>query len=186
MAAQIARKITLRNIGLSKVEINKFIRDNKLDDGKDAPVAKVFGIAHGAKPGQSDTGEYLKLVGEFSGVNLVTGEIYSASSAILPNFISEQFEPVIAQHGNAEFSLQIGVKRVDSAATGYEFTVQSLLAPKSSNRMLEMMRLAGIETAAPVLAAPDAVAPALAVTDTDNSSKVVDATAARGQRRRSA
>jgi len=138
----IVRKITIRNLGFPTLELKKLV----LDDEKEGilhTIVKIFGLCHSAKPGQSDNGEFLKLSGEFTGVNLTTGELYSSSTAILPNFISDQFVSVLKEHGSVEFALEIGVERRDNTATGYVFSVKSLMPAKSSNRMLELMAANG-------------------------------------------
>jgi hypothetical protein len=98
----------------------------------------VFGIATGYKPGQTDKGEYLLLIGEFNAVNLLDGSRYSAAKAILPNFIAENFQPVLDKNGSAEFALEILVQRSDTSVTGYQFVARPLIESRASDRMAEL------------------------------------------------
>jgi hypothetical protein len=140
------RKITLRNIGLDQATINA-----ALDGQTKAALANVAGIVSAGKPGQSDKGEYLKLIGEFRAINLLTGEQFSSAACILPNFIADQFRPVLEQNGSVEFALQIGARVNDRSVTGYEFTVTPLVESRSSDRMAELIQAATASLPAPTM-----------------------------------
>jgi hypothetical protein len=152
---EMLRKITIRNCGFDVKTIKEAVED--LKDGEKIALLRVVGIASSAKAGQTDKGEYLKLMGEYSAINLQTGEQFTAGQCILPNFISDQFAGVLAQHGSAEFALEIGAKADASSVTGYTFTVTPLVESKSSNRMQELIDAA--VTNVPMLEAPKPKAP---------------------------
>lgn len=147
---EMLRKITIRNCGLDVATIKDLIAG--VGEGEKIDLLRVVGIVATAKAGQTDKGEYLKLIGEFSAINLQTGEQFVAGQCILPNFIADQFAGVLAQHGTAEFALEIGAKSDKSAVTGYTFTVRPLIESKSSNRMQELINTAASDL--PMLEAP--------------------------------
>lgn len=136
----ITRKITLKNCGASQKVLKEQV--SKVKNGETIPVMRVVGIATGYKPGQTDKGEYLLLLGEFSAVNLITGGQYQSAKAILPNFIAESFQPVLDRNGNAEFALEVLVERKDDAVAGYQFVARPLMESKSSDRMAELIAIA--------------------------------------------
>ena len=138
--ATILRKITLSKMGCDVKTIKAAVAE--VDEGDTITLARVFGVASGYKSGQTDKGEYVLLLGEFSGANAITGETFASAKAILPTFIAENFVPVLQQHGNAEFAIEIGAKRSDSAVTGYEFTMRPLTESKSSDRLAALMQQA--------------------------------------------
>lgn len=150
MKVNLIRKITLRNCGCSQKVLKEHVA--KVKDGESVPALRVVGIATAYKPGQTDKGEYLLLIGEFSAVNLLTGSQYASSKAILPNFIAESFAPVLDRSGNVEFALEILVERNDSAVTGYQFNARPLMESKASDRMAELIALASQDM--PALPAP--------------------------------
>lgn len=146
---EMLRKITIKTVGFDAKTIKATV-----DEQDKAALIRVAGIVNAAKPGQTDKGEFLALIGEFSALNLQTGEQFSSGKCILPNFIADQFGAVLQQHGTAEFGLEIGAKKDDSAVTGYTFTVRPLVESKSSNRMQELIQTISAE--APALPAPSA------------------------------
>jgi hypothetical protein len=132
----ITRKITLKNCGATQKALKEAV--SKLKDGEMTAALRVFGIATGYKPGQTDKGEYLLLIGEFNALNLLDGSRYSAGKAILPNFIAENFQPVLDKNGSAEFALEILVQRSDTSVTGYQFVARPLIESRASDRMAEL------------------------------------------------
>jgi len=146
---EILRKITLRNIGLDIATLKGFVKT--MDEGTQKAICRVVGIAAGYKTGQTDKGEYVALIGEFTAANQETGASFSASKCILPTFIAEAFVPVLQQHGNAEFALEIGIKADSKAVAGYTFTMRPLIESKTSDRMADLLKIAA---SAPALPAP--------------------------------
>lgn len=136
----IIRKITLRNCAIAIKNVKEAVA--KAGEGVHVPLLRVVGIASGYKAGQTDKGEYLLLLGEFSAVNLLTGAQFQSGKAILPNFISENFAPVLERQGSAEFALEIAAERDDTAVTGYKYSVRPLMESKASDRMAELIAIA--------------------------------------------
>lgn len=152
-AVEQLRKFTLKGAGLNKTTVADAV--NAAPDGK-AKLLNLAGIVTNYKPDQTDLGEFLRLYGEFRCVNLLTGELSTASVAILPNFFADQLKAVFDQSGNAEFAVQFGAKKSDTV-TGYEWTVTPLTEMKGSDRMQELSSV--IMAAAPALPAPSKPAP---------------------------
>lgn len=129
------RKLTIKTAGFDIAATKEAVDAGK---GK-AALLNIAGIVNSAKPGQTDKGEYLKLIGDFRAVNLQTGEQFESSQAILPNFIADQFAGILSQSGTVEFALQIGAREDKSSVTGYQFTVAKLIDSKPSDRMQELI-----------------------------------------------
>ena len=136
MAHEILRKLTIKNCGFDIANIKEAL-------GEDASVEllKIVGISKSAQPGQTSLGDYLKLVGSFKGVNLITGEMFEASSCILPNFITESIAAALTDGSNVEFAIQIGVRSKPSSVTGYEYTMRPLIEPKPNDAMEKLLAL---------------------------------------------
>jgi hypothetical protein len=156
---EILRKLTLKNAAASVADIKKAVA--QVENGQSVPLLKVAGVVAGFKADQSDKGEYLLLLGEFFGLNLLDGSQYSSTKAILPNFIAENFIPVLRQNGTVEFSIEIGAKRDDSRITGYTFVAKPLREAEASTKLASLAATLGVSlaTAPAALAAPAAAAP---------------------------
>jgi len=150
--SEILRKITLAKCGLTVASLKTAV--GKVKEGEIVPVLRVVGVANGYKPGATDKGEYVVLLGEFQATNLIDGHIYSSPRAILPTFVAEAFVPALQQHGNAEFALDVGARRNDKAITGYEFTMRPLMQSRSSDRLTALLE--SVAKTTPVLPAPPA------------------------------
>jgi hypothetical protein len=140
-AMEMLRKITISTCGFDKTAINLAIEAN----GKQATeLLKIAGITTGAKPGQTDKGEYLKLIGEFRAVNLVTGELFSSSACILPNFVTEPLAVALESSPEVEFGLLITAKPNAKSVTGYEFGVVPLVEAKASDKLAGLLESSGM------------------------------------------
>lgn len=155
---EMIRKITLRNVGCDVATMKQTVRKIE-NDGDSVPAVRIVGIASGFKPGATDKGDYLLLLGEFSAVNLMTGAQFASGRAILPNFLSDSLGAVLQNGGSAEFALEIGVRRKDSAVAGYEYTARPLVESKSSDRMAELIAAASKDMPALLAPEPKADAP---------------------------
>lgn len=152
----LARKITLKNIGLTKDEVKKAVDGVK--ESETVQIARVIGVATSYTTGQTDKGAFVKLAGDFRARNILTGAEYRSGACILPSFISDAFVGVLQQHGKAEFALAIGATRRDDAITGYEYTAMPLIESTSSDAMQKLENAAFADLPAPV-AAPALEAP---------------------------
>jgi hypothetical protein len=139
MASEILRKLTIKNCGFSVAIIKETV--NK--DNPRADLLKVVGITTGAKPGQTDKGEYLKLMGDFRGVNMQTGETFQAAQCILPSFISDSLGEALKSSPRVEFAVMIGAKFAADAITEYEYTVTPLIEAKPSDQMAALLSHSG-------------------------------------------
>lgn len=151
MAAEILRKLTIKGCGFGVTTIKEIV--NK--DNEKADLLKVVGITTGAKAGQTDKGEYLKLMGDFRAVNMQTGETFQAASCILPSFISDSLAEALKSSPRVEFAIMVGAKYDASAITEYIYTVTPLIQAKESDQMAALLAHSGANE--PVkLAAPKA------------------------------
>lgn len=150
MATQVIRKITLKNVGAAVGKIKELI--SAVKEGEIVNLARIVGVANGFKTGQTDKGEYIKLLGEFRAVNLIDHSDYQAPQAIIPSFIAENFVPALQASGTVEFAIEVNAKRDDSSVTGYTFVMTPLIESKPSDRMRELLAIAG--KGLPALPAP--------------------------------
>ena len=127
---EIVRKRTIKSCGFDVATIKEALGDKKA-----VGLLRIAGITNAAQPGQTDKGEYLKLLGQFRATNPATGETFEASTSILPNFITEPLAAALGQSDEVEFALEIGVKANATSVTGYEFTVKPLVEAKVSDKM---------------------------------------------------
>jgi len=166
-SATILRKLTIRNCGWTSDDILKAVTVIQADgktvefNGK-ADLLRVWGVSTDAKPGQSDTGSYVKLVGEFHALNLATGERFKSGAMILPNFIAEPMAGALRSSPQVEFAVGLGAQGDPSSATKYVFTVAEVVEAVASEpmRKLEAAALAGVKLSLPAPAAEPAPAPA--------------------------
>lgn len=159
---ELQRKITVKGCGWDKKSINAAFAAANLEDGGKLELVKVVGIVNKKQAGSTEMGEFVKLIGQFTAVNLQTGEQFMAPTCILSDQVAG---PVAAalDEGNLEvqFGVKISARKQESAATGYAFAIEPLLEVKPSNAMQALLEKAGVTTA-PALAAPEtsAAAPA--------------------------
>ena len=83
--SEMLRKLTLKNCGFDVATIKL-----ALEGKRSVELVKIAGVTTKAQPGQTDKGEYLKLIGEFRAVNLISGEVFESGVCLLPNFISDR------------------------------------------------------------------------------------------------
>lgn len=143
---EIARRITLRTVGLMQSDILIALKDQEK-----VGLLKVAGVTTEAKTGQTDKGEYTRLLGEFIAQNLLTGEVFQSGQCILPSFLSEQLAAALKASDSVEFALLIGARADKTSVTGYVYTAQPLVNAEPTARMSKLLTAAGI---APALPAP--------------------------------
>lgn len=157
MKVEEARKLTIRNCGFGRLEILAALTivgdDKKVTMKPDTvPLLRIAGSATSAKPGQSDLGEYLRLVGSFFADNLMTGQRFHSAACILPNFVSESLGEALKTNPAVEFGLLLSAKADATSATGYVFTVESLFDAEYSDPVQRLLTRAGMSV--PKLEAP--------------------------------
>jgi hypothetical protein len=145
----LLRKITIKNLGFGITDIKEAVKETG-----QASLAKIVGVTQTATPGQTDKGSFLKFGGSFKAVNNVTGEIFESSTCILPNFVAESMAAALENTSELEFGLEIGARAVENSVTGYEFVVLPLVETKPSDKMQELLKIAGIGENTPAIEAP--------------------------------
>jgi hypothetical protein len=150
---EIVKKLTLRTMNLGKVVLRKAVPE----EGDNKSVAKIVGRTTLAQPVQGDNGESLRLIGDFTGLNLLTGEIFSSTVCFIPNFVAEPLANALKESDAVEFAIEITAKFSEKSAVGYEFGVKPLLETKPTNAMQALLERSGV--ALPALTAPVEAAP---------------------------
>lgn len=130
------RKITTKVVGFD-LEAVRAALGNK----EDVQLYTILGVVNGAKPGATDKGDYVRLIGDFKATNLQTGEVFTSNAAILPNFIGEAIGMATMKPGaeGVQFALTMCAKKAPKSVAGFEYTAESALppSPHSPLAMLE-------------------------------------------------
>lgn len=135
---EMLRKLTIRTCGFDVATVKM-----ALGTEQSVSLLRIAGIAQEGQPGQTDKGEYLKLKGEFRAVNMVTGEIFEAATAILPSFVTDRIATAL-KAGPVEFALEVGVKADPTSVTGYQYTAAPLVDAKPSDRLAGLLQASGM------------------------------------------
>lgn len=138
---ELLRKITISTCGFDKTAINAAIAQN---GGVETDLLKIAGVTTKATPGQTDKGEFVKLMGEFRAINLVSGELFNSAACILPNFVSDAIAAALEQSNEVEFALMISAKPNPRSVTGYEFGVTPLVEAKASDKLAGLLESSGM------------------------------------------
>lgn len=146
------RKITIKDVmgDMSDIYSNNLFPKVKEGEkvpqmGPYVPLMKIAGIALKGKPGQTDKGEYVKFSGDFIATNLLTGEAFMASQAIVPNFLAEQIyfglRDATKDDPNAtvQFAFQFLARHNATTITKYEYKAESLLKVAPTNAMAALL-----------------------------------------------
>lgn len=141
---ELIRKITIRTVGVSKADIKAKVKD--AEGG--VPLVRIVGETVEAKVGQTDKGQFIRLLGDFVAINESTGKRYQSAQCILPTFVSEPLAAALKMSQSVSFALLIGAKADDDSITGYVFTVESLTKAEPTDKMRRLLSVAGIEEAA--------------------------------------
>lgn len=171
---QILKKLTIKTCGdFTIARIKEVINTSGPEvekDGKKVPgpipeggtvaLLKIAGQSTSAKTGQTDKGDYTKLMGSFVGTDLTTGELYQAQVCILPQYIGALLGSALtgAEAQSVEFGFEIHAKRKDTSLTGYEFVIKPLWETKPTSALEAIMNRAGIALPAPKAEVPPAPA----------------------------
>jgi len=172
---QLLSKITMKMCGLTIAAIKKAVtvkkntapvgEPEKIEDvfeGK-APLLRIAGIVNRTEAGQTTTGDFLRLIGEFTAINLLTGEVFQSPQCILPGFVGALLAPAVreANGNNVQFAFEVGAKGEPTAVLNYAFTFTSLIEPKPTNAMAALLASVGMDKPAALAApAPSAADPA--------------------------
>jgi hypothetical protein len=137
---ELLRKLTIKTAGFDVTAVKAALADNKTAD-----LLKVVGITTEARPGQTEKGEFIKFGGQFRAVNLQTGELFEASTAIFPNFIADSLAAALSQSQEVEFGILVGAEANATSVTGYEYTVRPLVEAKVSDKLGALIAAAGLD-----------------------------------------
>lgn len=127
-------------------------------DSPARPLARIFGIAKKHDVVSTAFGDSPRIIGEFEGVNLATGEAFKATKAFLPNVIAEIMVNALdaREEGDEalEFAIEIGAQYSEKGGHGYAYTVKPLVKTKSRDALSHLREV--VKQGLPQLAAPAA------------------------------
>lgn len=163
---ELLNKITVKGCGWDKKAILAALLKEAAQPAKDGKPAveavyhdavdlvKVVGVVHQTRPGQTivgdKTNDFLWLSGQFTAVNLSTGEMYGASKCIMSDLISGPIDAALREGASeVQFAVMISAKYNETAATGYVFSTKPLIEVKPTDKMAALLQLAGVSSAAP-------------------------------------
>jgi hypothetical protein len=174
MSAKILKKITLSTMGLDKMTILEAVRAvvpviEYKDDGKTPKViankgpavaiAQFVGNVTAIKPGANkDTGQpFVKLIGSYEAINLLTGESFTnCSTLLLPDFIANGIATAImAGAGAVDFAVKVSANYDEKSAVSYEFSGESLMPTQEADAVSSIK--ARLQNMGVLLAAPKPV-----------------------------
>jgi hypothetical protein len=142
---QVSRKLTVKGIVGSPAGLVTAEKPRLL-------IARIYGTVQGAKPDESQYGEYVRFTGNFRGVNLLTGEASSSPSCILPETAEQLVFNAFNQLDkgselNFAFDFALEHDADPRNARGYKYVTVTLLAEESDT----LRAIAGLLPAIPSL-----------------------------------
>lgn len=150
----------------------KAIFKDKLPTNGQLAVIQIFGFAKAAKEKETDYGLSFGFSGDFTAINLLTGEEVSSPKMFIPEPLSSALANIInkleadGEKPNVQVALEIIMKYNGKAATGYEWVTRPLLDIKNSTpatAMLENFKATGKVTPAEQMEAKQEAAVAQAM-----------------------
>lgn len=144
---KVLRKVTIKTCGHDRAAIQKLLADK--DEGASIDLLKIAGETLEARTGQTDKGQFIRLLGDFLAENLTTGDRYTASQAILPSFIADSLAAALKNSQAVGFALALSARKDKTAIAGYVYEVRSLMPAEPTDRMKRLMQYAGIAPALP-------------------------------------
>lgn len=108
-------------------------------------IASVVGVATGVKQGESNFGPWMALMGSFVAEAKSTekeGELvrFRTGQLFMPDVVNNLIIGALngAKDG-VQFGFKIGVIKDDSAATGYTYVAESLIAPAANDPLEKLI-----------------------------------------------
>lgn len=147
MGATLLKKITAKTV-VGKV--SEVVKGLGKDFKPNTLLFRVVGIATGIQTGESDYGEWVKLKGQFSAINHLTGEAFRSRSCMLPELASGDIEDAVVSEENdsVEFGVDITISPSDSA-TGYQYGVIPLLEANGDDPLTRLTQRVAASLEAP-------------------------------------
>jgi hypothetical protein len=147
---QLLKKITTKEVlGDVKLLARTHLRD------VDLPVMQVFGFATKSEEKETELGSSFAHKGDFTAVNLITGETFMGNKLYIPEPMSGMLANItnslIESEGkaNVQTAFEIIMKPDAKSATGYVWRLKPLMEVKSSTpaaAMLEHFKSTGTVT----------------------------------------
>lgn len=135
---KILKKITIKTVG-AQPDIEKLIaHKNAHGENSVMPLMSVIGVASDFKPGQTDLGPYIKLLGMFKAINVETGELFVSGACIIPgsgnDLVYGQLK-ALTEGGSVEFAFRIGVRYTPNSKGGvpYSYDVEQVFEPSQAD-----------------------------------------------------
>jgi hypothetical protein len=113
-----------------------------LKDSAEVMLYDVFGTVGRVTVGESNYGEFIKLLGDFRAINHQTGETIQTGTAILPDVIANMiYGQVEKSEGNIEFAFRVKANAANTP-TGYEFNAETLIEAQEGGTLDRLQALA--------------------------------------------
>lgn len=136
---QLVKKITCRDVMGNMKEI---IRESGKKNGEKVGLFTIIGQVIGFTTGESQYGPWVKLKGRFRATNVLTGEVFTSSVAMLPD---EATDPILAaltldDVSSVDCGFDIAAKIDDTTAVGYQYVVTPLMKPAEDDPLERLNR----------------------------------------------
>ena len=159
------KKLSVREMFGSALEVKKLAID-LANDGDTLSLFRIVGLVSNVRRVETQYGESHGLRGEFIATVTRDGSRHASMEAFLPDFATQlvmgalnaaKFAAENKGDVTVEIALDIGLKRVDKLAIGYEYTVTPVTPLQTSSPLERLMKQAE-ETKPLAIAAPASAA----------------------------
>jgi hypothetical protein len=137
---KILSKLTLKGMGCKPA--------NRPENGDGYPLCQMFGRATGTKAKEDSQGKvHVGIIGQFEGINLEDGSVYSSSVMYLPEGIHGMLEDPLtkaAQAGRNDLTIEFGFEIESfksSAPIGYSYRATALLPAEEVDDLSEIRKV---------------------------------------------
>jgi hypothetical protein len=139
----VVRKISTKNIGLSKIEIQKVLSDKKI--GERVFLYSIAGLANRSEQVDNSFGnQSTKFFGDFVTV-LENGEETKSNQCFVPEPASSQIENQLAQtKATVEFGYRVYAEKIEkqnASDLGYKFDTEPVVQIKGNDRLEQLKRM---------------------------------------------
>lgn len=138
MSDKFLKKLSAKTLGFDTENIRELVKKGE------KALFTIVGTVTGVKQGNGDNGPWVKFMGGFGGVNMVTGECFRSGELFLPASVTPILEAELLaslkQDGfsGLEIAFEIGAKKTDSVI-GYEYTVKDKADARERDPVTQLM-----------------------------------------------
>ena len=139
---ELASRLTMKDLGCDPLLVKKLAEgQNKL------ALCRIYGtvIKVGVQVDRNRGAEYTYFLGQFEGVNVITGDVLQSNKLYLPEGPSSTLETVFLQAANKRgknvainFAFEIRSVKSDKTNSGYVYETAAILAPEQADQLAQL------------------------------------------------